>query len=60
MKQPTKSIQIDCELHNRLKDHCSSEGLKLQRFVENLIKNGLSKSIQPANRESKTEATGGV
>jgi hypothetical protein len=37
----TTSIQIEKNLHNRLKKYCSEKGLKLQWLVENLIKKEL-------------------
>lgn len=49
----TKSIQINPTLHAKVKEHCKKNGLKLQKFVEILIENGLSESIQWISRESK-------
>jgi len=46
MIEQTKSIQIDRELHTELKKYCSDNGLKLHKFVEKLIKDGLPKNIQ--------------
>ena len=53
MKQETKSIQLNSQLHAELKQHCNDRGLKLQKLVENLIKDELSKSIQSNNRQGK-------
>lgn len=38
----TKSIQINAELHAKVKQHCENNGLKLQKFIEKLIEDGLS------------------
>lgn len=43
MKQLTKSIQIDPEIHKQLKKHCDDNGLKLQKLVEKLIINEIKK-----------------
>lgn len=51
--ETTKSIQINPNLHANVKRHCSENGLKLQKFVEKLIEDGLSKSIRPDSTESK-------
>ena len=53
MKQETKSVQLDSQLHAELKQYCNDRGLKLQKLIENLIKNELSKGIQSNNRQSK-------
>jgi predicted DNA binding CopG/RHH family protein len=42
--EATKSIQINYQLHTHVKKYCSDNGLKLQKFVEKLIQDGLSKS----------------
>lgn len=53
MKQETKSIQLDSQVHAKLKQYCNDRGLKLQKLVETLIKDELSKSIQSNNRQSE-------
>jgi hypothetical protein len=52
--EATKSIQINYQLHAEIKKYCDDNGLKLQKFVEKLIKDGLSKSIQSDSREGKS------
>ena len=37
MKQVTKAIQVDSNIHNKLKQYCDDNGLRLQRLVEKLI-----------------------
>ena len=44
MKQQTKPIQIDSNLHSNVKAYCSEKGLKLQKFVEILIKEKLKEN----------------
>lgn len=39
MKKLTKSIQIDQDIHKRLKNHCDDKGLRLQKLIEKLIIN---------------------
>ena len=51
--EATKSIQINYQLHTEVKKYCSDNGLKLQKFIEKLIEDGLSKSISPDSRKSK-------
>jgi predicted DNA binding CopG/RHH family protein len=51
--EQTKSIQINNELHTEVKKYCSDNGLKLQKFVEKLIKDGLYKNIQSNMSKSK-------
>jgi hypothetical protein len=41
MKPKIKTIQIEVELHNRLKVYCKQRGLKLGVLVESLIKDKL-------------------
>ena len=53
MKQETKSIQINSQIHAELKQCCSAEGLKLQKLVEKLIVDELSKNIRSNNTESE-------
>jgi hypothetical protein len=43
MKQITKPIQINSNLHAELKEFCGSRGLKLQKLVEILIADKLKK-----------------
>jgi len=43
MKQETKPIQVDSNLHTEIKQYCNERGLKLQKFVEILIKEKLKK-----------------
>lgn len=38
----TASIQITKDLHTQLKKHCKERGLKLQWFIETLIKDKLN------------------
>ena len=45
MKQDRKPIQIDSELHNKLKQFCSKNGLVLKLFVEKLIKKEIEKDV---------------
>lgn len=52
----TKSIQVSSELHAKVKEYCSKNGLKLQMFVEKLIKDGLSKSVRSDSGKSKEGA----
>ena len=37
MKQITKAIQVDSNIHLQLKQYCDDNGLRLQRLVEKLI-----------------------
>jgi len=37
MKQLTKSIQIDINIHKQLKKYCDEKGFKLQKLIEKLI-----------------------
>ena len=53
MKQETKSIHLSREVHAELKQYCNDKGLKLQKLVENLIKDELSKTIRSNSRPSK-------
>jgi hypothetical protein len=52
-KNNTKSIQLDPEVHDRLKQYCDLNGLKLQIFVENLIisKIGTNQSVKEKIKE---------
>ena len=49
----TKALQLDYKLHNELKLYCVSKGIVMQKLVERLIENELSKGIQSNSRESK-------
>lgn len=44
MKLKIKTIQIELELHNKLKIYCKQRGLKLGVLVESLIKDKLDDS----------------
>jgi hypothetical protein len=35
------TFQIDKELHNRVKDYCMKNGIKVRDFLENLIEGNL-------------------
>lgn len=37
----TKAVQLDENIHEQLKQYCDKNGLKLQRFVEKLIIDGI-------------------
>jgi hypothetical protein len=50
--EQTKSIHINLKLHTEIKKYCNDNGLKLQKFVEKLIKDGLFKNIQSNNSSS--------
>ncbi|MFZ4598935.1 MAG: RepB family protein [Terrimicrobiaceae bacterium] len=52
MIQSTKSIQIDKQVHAELKQFCDEKGLKLQKLVERLIKDELSKDLRSNYRKS--------
>ena len=43
MKQETKPIQINLNLHTKLKQYCNEKGLKLQKLVEILVEEKLKK-----------------
>ena len=49
----TKSIQIDENLHTQIKEYCNEKGLKIQKYIENTVKNELSKDIQRNLSKSK-------
>ena len=40
------------KLHTEIKKYCNDNGLKLQKFVEKLIKDGLLKNVQSNNSSS--------
>lgn len=43
MKQSTKSIQVEPQIHEQLKNYCDENGLKMQKLVEKLIINEIEK-----------------
>lgn len=46
MKREISPIQIDVDLHKRLKLYCKNRGLVMKYLVEKLIADELSKDIQ--------------
>lgn len=53
MKQPTKSIQVEPQIHEQLKKHCDENGLKMQKLVEKLIINEINQNRNLQNNKSK-------
>jgi hypothetical protein len=39
----TKAIQIEDQIHNQLKQYCDDKGLKIQKLVEKLIMNEITR-----------------
>jgi hypothetical protein len=37
IKEKTKSVQINEEIHNKLKIFCGKKALKISRFIEDII-----------------------
>lgn len=38
MKQKIKNLKISEESHKMLKDYCDEKGIKIYKFIENIIK----------------------
>lgn len=53
MNKDKKVIPIDETLHTEFKQYCKSNGYVIKSLVEKLIRDELSKNIQPNSRESK-------
>ena len=49
----TKSIQLNSTLHTELKIHCVGKGIVMQKLVEKLIRDELSKSVRSDSTKSK-------
>jgi hypothetical protein len=47
-----KTIQLDSEIHAKLKTYCDDNSLKINLFVEKLISNNIRSLI--ADKQSKT------
>lgn len=48
-----KSLIISQELHNELKQYCDNKGLKINKFIELLIKEGIKNDRNLQNNKSK-------
>lgn len=49
MKQITKAIQIDINIHEQLKQYCNDNGLKMQKLIEKLIIKHIENEYQSSN-----------
>ena len=52
MKQQTKAIQINIEIHKQLKKYCDDNGLKMQKLVEKMIISGTECNRNLQNNKS--------